>query len=85
MNKNVIYVGLGLLALYLLTRKKDILKSAEVKTVTPPIEVGQPVEKPQPFTPMPEVVSQMPTREDSAFEDLYTRPFRINCFRAPCP
>lgn len=85
MNKNVIYVGLGLLALYLLTRKKDILKSAEVKTVTPPLEVGQPVEKPLPPTPMPEVVSQMPTREDSAFEDLYTRPFEINCFAAPCP
>jgi hypothetical protein len=46
MNKTVVYVGLGLLALYLLTRKKDILKSAEVKQTLPPPEIGQPVEKP---------------------------------------
>ena len=48
MNKTVVYVGLGLLALYLLTRKKDVLKSAEVKQTLPPPEIGQPVEKPKP-------------------------------------
>ena len=59
MNKNVIYVGLGLLALYLLTRKKDILKSAEVKTVTPPPVVGEPVD--MPTNP---VQTQMPIKSD---------------------
>ena len=83
MNKNVICVGLGLLALYLLTRKKDILKSAEVKTDTPPVVIGQPVEKPLPPKPMPEVVSQMPTQEDSFFGDLFTKP--VNDDSIPCP
>ena len=81
MNKNVIYVGLGLLALYLLTRKKDILKSAEVKTDTPPIVIGQPVEKPLPPTPMPEV-TQMPVASD------WSNFFKKDLFEddsIPCP
>lgn len=65
MNKTVVYVGLGLLALYLLTRKKDILKSAEVKQTLPPPEIGQPVEKPKP----PVEVTQMPIKTD--FTDLF--------------
>ena len=60
MNKTVVYVGLGLLALYLLTRKKDILKSAEVKQTLPPPEIGQPVEKPK----SPVEVTQMPRVTD---------------------
>lgn len=60
MNKTVVYVGLGLLALYLLTRKKDVLKSAEVKQTLPPPEIGQPVEKP----------TQMPKISDFFKEDL---------------
>ena len=60
MNKTVVYVGLGLLALYLLTRKKDVLKSAEVKQTLPPPVVGQPVEKP----------TQMPTITDFSLSDV---------------
>jgi hypothetical protein len=62
MNKTVVYVGLGLLALYLLTRKKDVLKSAEVKQTLPPPEIGQPVEKPKP----PVEVTQMPIENNIA-------------------
>jgi hypothetical protein len=65
MNKTVVYVGLGLFALYLLTRKKDVLKSAEVKTDTPPLVIGQPVEKPNP----PVEVTQMPVKSDWFNED----------------
>ena len=60
MNKTVVYVGLGLLALYLLTRKKDVLKSAEVKQTLPPPVVGQPVEKP----------TQMPRVTDFSLSDV---------------
>jgi hypothetical protein len=66
MNKTVVYVGLGLLALYLLTRKKDVLKSAEVKQTLPPPEIGQPVEKPKP----PVEVTQMPVKSDFFNEAL---------------
>jgi hypothetical protein len=68
MNKTVVYVGLGLLALYLLTRKKDILKSAEVKQTLPPPVMGQPVE--MPTKPKPEEATQMPRVTDFSLSDV---------------
>jgi hypothetical protein len=69
MNKTVVYVGLGLLALYLLTRKKDVLKSAEVKQTLPPPVMGQPVD--MPTKPKPVEVTQMPKISDFFKEDLF--------------
>jgi hypothetical protein len=68
MNKTVVYVGLGLLALYLLTRKKDVLKSAEVKQTLPPPVVGQPID--MPTKPKPVEVTQMPIKSDFFNEAL---------------
>jgi len=73
MNKTVVYVGLGLLALYLLTRKKDVLKSAEVKQTLPPPVMGQPVEKP----------TQMPTITD--FSDFFKQDLKQVNRSIPCP
>ena len=78
MNKNVIYVGLGLLALYLLTRKKkDLVNKNPYEGCgvagcndTPPVVIGQPVEKPLPPTPMPEV-TQMPVASDWSNSDWF--------------
>lgn len=82
MNKDVALVGMGLVILYLLLRKKPDCKPMEKSSVVaPPPVVGQPVE-PAPKNPVEQ--TQMPIQSDSTTKDLFTEPFQVQCFAAPC-
>jgi hypothetical protein len=84
MNKTVVYVGLGLLALYLLTRKKDILKSAEVKQTLPPPVMGQPVDMPTKPKPVEETKMPLASSWSEFFkEDLKQVNRSIPCANNP--
>jgi hypothetical protein len=81
-NKDYVIVGMGLVILYLLFRKKPDCKPIETSSAaTPPTSVGQPVE-PAPKPPVEQ--TQMPIQVDSTTKDLFTKPFEVQCFSTPC-
>ena len=82
-NKDYVIVGMGLVILYLLFRKKPDCKPIETSSAaTPPTSVGQPVDEPIPNKPVEQ--TQMPIQVDSTTKDLFTQPFEVQCFAAPC-